>query len=54
VFARLLLGGLAAAVALSVMPAHAAPRVTCAEGFEAVCLVIGATCIVTKEDPCHP
>ena len=52
--ARLLLGGLAAALALSVTPAHATPRVLCAEGFEVVCYVIGATCIVTKEDPCHP
>jgi hypothetical protein len=54
VFARLVLGGVAAAVALSVTPAHAAPRITCAEGFEVVCTVIGATCLVTKEDPCHP
>lgn len=52
---RLLLGGVAAAVALSIAPsAQAAPRITCAEGFEALCTVIGLTCLVTHEDPCHP
>ena len=35
-------------------PALAAPRVTCAEGFEAVCTVIAVTCTATKENPCHP
>jgi hypothetical protein len=35
-------------------PAMAAPRLTCAEGFEAVCTAIGVTCAVTKENPCHP
>jgi hypothetical protein len=52
---RLLLGTVAAAMALTVAPAaHAQPRVTCAEGFEAICTVIALTCVVTKEDPCHP
>jgi hypothetical protein len=45
---RILLGGIAAALALSVMPAaQAAPAIQCAEGFEAVCFVI---CLV--ERPC--
>jgi hypothetical protein len=53
---RLLLGGLAAALSLAtVAPAHAAPRVTCAEGFEVVCTVLALTCAVPKSpDPCHP
>jgi hypothetical protein len=52
---RLVLGGLAAALALTAAaPAHAAPKITCAEGFEVICTVIGLTCQITKEDPCHP
>jgi hypothetical protein len=51
---RLVFAGIAGAVALSVAPAHAAPRLYCAEGFEAVCTVIGLTCQITKDDPCHP
>ena len=35
-------------------PAMAAPRVTCAEGFEAVCTVLAVTCKLNKENPCHP
>jgi hypothetical protein len=52
---RLLLGTVAAAMALTAAPAaHAQPRVTCAEGFEIICTVIGLTCVITHEDPCHP
>jgi hypothetical protein len=52
---RMLLGGLAAALALTVAaPAQAAPRLTCAEGFEAICTVVAVTCWVTGENPCHP
>lgn len=52
--ARLLLGGLAAALALTTVPAQAAPRLTCAEGFEVICTVVAVTCWVTGENPCHP
>ena len=53
---RLVLGGLAATLALvtAAPAAQAAPRPTCAEGFEIVCTVIGLTCLVTGEQPCHP
>lgn len=45
---RVLLGGIAAALALSVAPAaQASPAIACAHGFEAVCYVI---CLVEK--PC--
>ena len=52
---RIALGGLAAALALgTVAPAQAAPRPTCAEGFEIVCTVIGLTCLIDPAEPCHP
>jgi Flp pilus assembly protein TadD len=52
---RVVSGTVLAALVLALAgPATAAPRVTCAEGFEAVCTVIAVTCTVTKENPCHP
>ena len=45
--ARLLLGTVIAAVALTVVPATAsAPKMTCSPDFEAVCTVIATTCRV--------
>jgi hypothetical protein len=46
---KLFLGAAAAAVALSVVPAQAAPTMQCADGFEAVCLVIALPCIVAPK-----
>ena len=43
--ARLFLGTITAALALSLVPAHAStPQMVCAPGFEAVCAVIGTSC----------
>jgi hypothetical protein len=44
---KLLAGTAIAALAVTVAaPAHAEPQVRCAEGFEAVCLVLSAPCIL--------
>jgi hypothetical protein len=52
---RLVLGGLAAALALAVgVPAQAAPRPACAEGFETLCAVLALTCVLEPGEPCHP
>lgn len=47
---RILLGTVAAALALgTVAPAQAAPKIMCARGFEAVCLVISLPCILVPK-----
>jgi hypothetical protein len=53
---RLLLGSLATALALTAVPSAQATELhpTCADGFEIICVVLGLTCLVTGEDPCHP
>ena len=55
---RVLLGGVAAALAVTLVPqpASASHHATCAEGFEIICTVIDLleqTCVETKYTPCY-